>query len=360
MFHKYVRRRTMAKKKTKEEIAAEEEKLTEQIHQRYIESQKLLNSNLVNEHKKQDKKKTITYFVYLTIAIAFVITYTLLQYLLPDGSFKTIFFDTSSSNSWHWVAKIASSFNLLMVVEGIAYLIRLIISLASKDSSSKTITIVRLSSSAIKYIAAIIVLLGILSIWGVDTTTLVASAGVLALIIGLGAQTLIADIIAGVELVFEDQFEVGDMVVIDSFRGEVVEIGLSCVKIVDWAENVKVIRNNQITTVVNLSKFASVAITDVYLPHDADLDEVRKIIEKDFDTIQKENPNIVQRPIYLGVQEITPNYVNVRVFAKTPEADRFGTTRWMNEHFYQLMKKNGINVPAYQVDVKEAKGQTNI
>lgn len=345
----------MAKKKTKEEIIEEEEKLTDQIHQRYIESQKIINNNLVADHKKQDKKKTISYFIYLTIAIAFVIAYTLLSYFLPDSEFKTILFDTSSTNTWHWVAKIASSFNLLMVVEGVAYLIRFVISIASRDSSNKTITIVRLSSSAIKYIAAIVVLLGILSIWGVDTTTLVASAGVLALIIGLGAQTLIADIIAGVELVFEDQFEVGDMVVIDSFRGEVVEIGLSCVKIVDWASNVKVIRNNQITTVVNLSKFASVAITDVYLPHNADLDKVRTIIEKDFDTIQKENPNIVERPIYLGVQEITPYWVNVRVFAKTPEADRFGTTRWMNEHFYQLMKKNGIEVPAYQVDVKNGK-----
>lgn len=350
----------MAKRKKtdeeiKQELKEEEERITDTIHKRYIESQKLLTNNLTPSQSKKDKRKTLLYLVYLMVAIIFVLAYWLLDWLLPaDNAFKILVFETDETvNSFSWVARIASSFNLFMVVEGVAYLIRFTISFSTRNSSNKTITIVRLSNSAIKYIAAIIILLGVLSIWGVDTTTLVASAGILALIIGLGAQTLIADIIAGVELVFEDQFEVGDMVVIDSFRGEVVEIGLSCVKIIDWAKNVKVIRNNQITTVVNLSRFPSVAICEIYLEHDADLNKVREIIEKDFETIQKENPNILEKPIYLGLQEVTTFGLNVRVFAVCPEGERFGLTRWMNEHFYLLMKENGFKAPVYKVGVKE-------
>ena len=66
----------------------------------------------------------------------------------------------------------------------------------------------------------------ILKSFGVDTTTLLASAGVIVLIVGLGAQSLIEDVIAGLSIVFENEYEVEDIVIIDNFRGEIIEIGL--------------------------------------------------------------------------------------------------------------------------------------
>ncbi len=87
--------------------------------------------------------------------------------------------------------------------------------------SRKGITIVKLVCSFLKYLLGVIAILMMLSAFGVDTTTLLASVGILTLVVGLGAQSLIADVIAGMFIVFESEFEVGDIVVIDGWRGTV-------------------------------------------------------------------------------------------------------------------------------------------
>lgn len=92
--------------------------------------------------------------------------------------------------------------------------------------SNRGATIVTLVNSFIKYAVAIVAFLMVLSAWGVDTGTLLASAGILGLVIGLGAESLIADIIAGIFIVFEGEYQVGDIIVVDDWRGTVEEIGI--------------------------------------------------------------------------------------------------------------------------------------
>ena len=94
----------------------------------------------------------------------------------------------------------------------------------------------------------------VLVIWGVDVTGIVASLGILTLIIGLGCQSLIQDVVSGLFIVFDDYFSVGDMVIIDGFRGYVSEIGLRSVKIDDRVGDIKTITNSNIGTCVNLSR----------------------------------------------------------------------------------------------------------
>ena len=67
--------------------------------------------------------------------------------------------------------------------------------------------------------------IAVLAIWGVDTTALITGAGVLTLVVGLGMQSLIADVVAGLFIVFENEFNVGDIITVDGFRGEVIAIG---------------------------------------------------------------------------------------------------------------------------------------
>ena len=92
--------------------------------------------------------------------------------------------------------------------------------------SNKARTIMALTKSIVKWVVVIINILLVLSAFGVDTSTLLASAGILALVIGLGAQSLIADIIAGFFIVFEAEYEVGDIITVDGFRGTVSDIGI--------------------------------------------------------------------------------------------------------------------------------------
>jgi small-conductance mechanosensitive channel len=138
-------------------------------------------------------------------------------------------------------------------------------------TSKKAATVIKLVNSFIKYAMAIVLIFVWIGIWGVDTGALLVSAGIVALIIGLGAQSLISDIIAGLNIVFEDEYKVGDIVVVDDFRGTIQEIGLTTTKIMDPAGNVKIINNSQISTVVNLSDHPSVAACLMYIDYDEDL-----------------------------------------------------------------------------------------
>ena len=93
---------------------------------------------------------------------------------------------------------------------------------AAFHKNSRQITVVRLVNNIIKCIAAVIIVIAVLAVWGIDTTALITGAGVLTLIVGLGMQSLISDVVAGLFIVFENEFNVGDIVTIDGFRGEVV------------------------------------------------------------------------------------------------------------------------------------------
>ena len=90
----------------------------------------------------------------------------------------------------------------------------------------KSKTIARLLVSFFKWAIALCALFFTMDAWGANTTTLLTTAGVLTLIIGLGSQALVADILAGIFIVFEGEFQVGDIVIIDGWRGEVKEIGI--------------------------------------------------------------------------------------------------------------------------------------
>ena len=87
--------------------------------------------------------------------------------------------------------------------------------------SKRNMTAAKMINSFIKYVVAILAVLSVLSVLGVDTATLVASAGIVTLVVGLGAQSLIADVVAGLFTVFEGEYGVGDIVVIPGVRAAV-------------------------------------------------------------------------------------------------------------------------------------------
>ena len=148
---------------------------------------------------------------------------------------------------------------------GLQSILRLIIDLSIQKANNKTRTICRLIGSTIKYACCLAWLFIALTLWGVDTQTLLISAGIIALIIGLGAQSLISDIIAGINIVFEGEYRVGDVVYIDGFRGTIEEIGLTLTKLIDASGNRKCINNSKISTVINLSDQDSLAVLNCFL-----------------------------------------------------------------------------------------------
>ena len=127
-------------------------------------------------------------------------------------------------------------------------------SIASHQQRVKTIS--KMLSSILKYVFLIIILLVVLAVFGVNVTSLLAGLGILTAILGLAFQDMIKDFIAGVAIIAEDQFGVGDTVIVqaDGFKGVVTEIGLKTTEVRDEKGNVKIMANHNIDGLINCSR----------------------------------------------------------------------------------------------------------
>lgn len=245
--------------------------------------------------------------------------------------------------------RIISTVITLAITLLLSYIVRVIIRLSTfKGKKAKTVG--SLIRSFIKYLVILIDIFVILGIWGVDVSTILASVGVLTLIIGLGCQSLINDIVSGLFLVFDDSFSVGDIVVIDNFRGTIKEIGLKSTKIIDGGGNIKIITNSSITTVVNLTQELSIAICDCDISYNEDIDNVESIIKKNLPNMKKKIPALTDVS-YVGITSLADSGVTLRFIGHCKEENRYQTVRDMNKWVYKLFNDNDILIPYNQIVV---------
>ena len=231
----------------------------------------------------------------------------------------------------------------ICIVEIITIVRRLIMWLAH-SMNAKGETICRLVDNFLKFAVVIALAYYCLGTLGVDTTALWASAGILTLIIGLGAKSLVSDILAGLFIVFESEFQVGDIVTVDTFRGTVIEIGIRTTKIKDSTGNIKIFSNSTIGNVLNMTKDYSAVTCDITVKSDEDLKELEDIMEEEFPAIKEKLPAIVDGPFYRGIAEFTDDGVVVKITAKCQESDRIQLERDLRRQLKIVLNKHKINV----------------
>ncbi len=215
--------------------------------------------------------------------------------------------------------------------------------------SHRSETIGNLLVSIIRYGSLIVGLFLILSAWGVETPTLLASAGILGLAISFGAQSLIEDVLSGLFLIFEKQFSVGDVIQIGDFRGTVTEIGIRTTKFEDVNGDVKTINNSDIRSAVNTSSHLSPAICDISITYGENLEKVETTIKNNLGKMKEAIPDIAEGPYYRGVQSLGDSGVTIRVFAKTEESKKYQVTRDLNRAMKLLFDENQIEIPFPQM-----------
>ena len=219
------------------------------------------------------------------------------------------------------------------------------------NKSRKAKTVSSLIRSLVKYIVIIVLICAILVVWGVDVIGIIAGVGILTLIVGLGCQALIQDVISGLFIVFDDYFAVGDTVIIDGFRGTIVDIGLKTTKLQDFGGNIKSITNSSILTVVNMSRLRSVVSVTLSVSYNEDVERVEALILKEIEELKEKVPNIIDGPWYKGIDNISASSVDFLVMCFVMEENRFQVTRDLKREFYLCFKKNDIQIPYTQVTV---------
>ena len=212
-------------------------------------------------------------------------------------------------------------------------------------------TISRLVVSFLKWVIGLCAVFFILDAWGAPATATLTGAGVLALIIGLGSQSLVADILAGIFIVFEGEFQVGDIVIIDGWRGEVTEIGIRTTKLVDAGYNVKIVNNSEIKTIINQTQELSLAKAYVSISYGVRIEKIEAVIADNLDSFKEKIPAIVEGPYYKGVSELGESGVTLLFVAKCQEDDIYQVQRDMNREIKVMFDNNNIEIPFNQLVV---------
>ena len=215
----------------------------------------------------------------------------------------------------------------------------------------KAKTISRLLVSFIKWVIGLCAVFFTMDAWGADTTTMLASAGVLTLIIGLGSQSLVADVLAGIFIVFEGEFQVGDIVIIDGWRGEVKEIGIRTTKLIDAGGNIKIVNNSEIKTIINHTQELSLAKAYVAVSYGARIEKIEAVIADNIANIKEKIPAIVEGPFYKGVSELGESGVTLLFVAKCAEDDIYQVQRDLNREIKIMFDDNDIEIPFNQLVV---------
>lgn len=230
-------------------------------------------------------------------------------------------------------------------------LISLILSLP-KPKSHRARSLLSIISSLLKYTAGIVILCWGLSILGVNVSTIVASVGILALIVGFSAESLIADVVTGAFMIFENQYNVGDIVEVDNFRGTVTSIGIRTTCITDPGDNVKIVNNSAMKNILNRSDKLSRSVSDISVPYATDLEKLESQIPALMQSIFEQHPDMMKNPPrYLGVQSLADSAVVLRFVVEVDEKDLYSGARVLNHDLLLGFRRLGVECPFPQLDV---------
>ena len=223
---------------------------------------------------------------------------------------------------------------------------------ACRMENSRAKTVVTIVKSLLQYIAWIVIICWGLSILGVDIGTIVASLGVLALIVGFGAESLIADVVTGLFMVIENQYNVGDIIEIDGYRGTVVAIGIRTTSVQDTSGNVKIVNNSSMVNVLNRSDNASKAVADFPVPYSTDLVKLESKLDAILEEIYENHKDIMEeKPKYCGVQTLGASEIVLRFVVQVEDKDIYGAARVLNRDLLLAFRAIGIECPFPQLDV---------
>lgn len=211
----------------------------------------------------------------------------------------------------------------------------------------REVTIKKLIQNSMKYTVYFIAFIMVLDgAFGFDVGALLAGAGVAGLAIGFGAQNLVRDIISGFFIIFEDQFSVGDYILTAGSEGYVEEIGMRTTKIESWTGEQFVIPNGNVTQVTNYSVHNGLAIVDVNIPYENDVETAENIIGDVIKTLPDKYEEIVKVPEIFGVEVLDTSHFVLRVIAETLPSYQWKGSRNIRKEIKEVLYKEGIQIPA--------------
>jgi moderate conductance mechanosensitive channel len=206
-------------------------------------------------------------------------------------------------------------------------------------------SILRSAASVTIFFIASMVILGDL---GINLAPILASASVAGVAIGFGAQNLVKDYLAGIFMLVEDQYGVGDAISVGNVTGTVEAVTLRTTRLRDVSGIVWHIRNGAVDRVGNESQGWARAVIDYPLPYEVDLSRVTPVMEREAGEMWEDatwRQVMLEKPIVWGVQDVTADGVTMRIVARTAPLRQWEVERELRARLKSALAVAGI-VPA--------------
>ncbi len=211
-------------------------------------------------------------------------------------------------------------------------------------NNNRATTIVSTLKKVIKYILVFIGLIMTLELLGINTASILATAGIGGLAIGFGAQSLVKDVITGFFILIEDQYSVGDYVQIRDMYGIVEELGLRVTKIRAFSGDLYIIPNGSIDLVTNSSRGDMRALVVVSISNEENIERATAVLTEALEVF-KDNESIVDGPKVLGVSNIGEYNIDINIWAKTKPMEQWAVEREIRKVAIEAFQKANIKRP---------------
>lgn len=210
-----------------------------------------------------------------------------------------------------------------------------------KPKKRRLKTFVGLYMNVSKYLFTIIAIIWGLNIIGISSGTIFAGVSIITMVISFSADSLIADIITGVFLLFDNIYNVDDIIEINGYRGIVSKVGIRTTSIKDSGGNIQIINNSDMRNIINRSNLESKAICDVEIANNYKIEKIEKALKEAADSI-KLKCQFIKDPKYKGIQSIGKDAMVARIEATVNEKILYDAQRYMNREIKIAFQNNGI------------------
>lgn len=222
-------------------------------------------------------------------------------------------------------------------------------------NSKRYNTVFQVVIDIIKIVVVTLVVLSILTVYGVDVAAALAGLGIVSVLIGLAFQDLFKDVIVGFFIIVEDQFSVGDTIEVGGFKGEVLHVGMKSTKIKKFDGPIMIVANRNIDKVINYTNTESMAIVDIPVAYEEDIDRVEEVLTNLFKKLNKKLNHLKGDIQIWGVDELASSAVVFKVAVKTEVLEHLGIQRQIRKEVKKEFDKEGIKIPYNQIEVHNGK-----
>ena len=177
---------------------------------------------------------------------------------------------------------------------------------------------------------------------GIDVRALLAPLALISLALSLGSRELVQDILAGITIVFEGEYQVGDVIEVGGYRGKVVEIGVRTTKLLGRGDNIKIISNRDIRNVLNMSRLNSWIDMEFTLSNTLPMHQIKTIMDRELPEIGRSIPDIISGPIYKGIVSMNGNKITISVTCECNEEVSYRVQRELYAKFYELFERESL------------------